>query len=285
MGRASGAVPLPGCSPAPGTRCTQPARQVTSRPGPVPLFWVQDNPTWGSYETGPFRWAQLKVPPPQKSSTNSCCPQGQSPEAMGMSHGTVGMSHASTGRAPSLPTIHRYPQERREKQGSRAEIHRNTSTPITPPAHGEQQGARRTFLPWVHVLFGGGHPQHGLPSPISLQRLFVSPQGCAAQAPRPPHPQPWKCPPCSDDSSLCCSHTHRALPFPHSAAENRQTGKPRHGKGGGSRGTRNTCAINSVLWSVEKEIKDLAGITTSIPNTRMLESPRCRQLHPRVVSY
>lgn len=82
------------------------------------------------------------------------------------------------------------------------------------------------------------------------------------------------------------ARTHGALPFPHSTAEIRHTGKPRHGKGGGGAGgTRNTCAINSVPRSVEKEIKDLAGITTSIPNTRMLESPRCRQLHPGVVSY
>lgn len=166
MGRASGTVPLPGCSPTPGTRCTQPAPASRFPPWAGSAFLgCRTTPRGAVTKQVPFGGRSSRSPP-QKPSTNSCCPQGQSPEAMGMSHGAVGMSHASTGRAPSLPTIHWYPQERRKKQGSRAEIHRNTSIPITPPAHREQQGARRTFLPWVHVLFGGDTPSMASPAPF-----------------------------------------------------------------------------------------------------------------------
>lgn len=108
---------------------------------------------------------------PKKTSTNSSCPQGQSPEATGMSHSAAGMPHAQAGRAPSLPTAHPHPQERRGKQGSRAEI-RHISTPITPPAWGEPQGARRTFLPLVHVLLGGDTPSMASPAPFPCSGCF-----------------------------------------------------------------------------------------------------------------
>lgn len=178
---------------------------------------------------------------------------------------------------PSPPPICTL-QERRKTPRPVAKIlpcHHYIRTPA-PPQHpttwGEPQGARPAFPPSAHVLLGGGHPRHGLPSPTSLQQLFPSLQGCAA---RPPHPQPWKRAPRSSDSTHCCC-ARQALPFHLSTTETRQTGKPRHGKGRVSRGgggnQEHTCRK---LGAVErgKSNKALAGITTSIPNTRMLECP------------
>lgn len=163
----------------------------------------------------------------------------------------------------------------------------HTHTPPSTPQHGESRREPEGHFYPQYMCFGGGCgcPQRVLPSPISLQQLFLSPQGCAARAPRPPHPQPWKCPPAPMIHHFV-ARAHRALPFPHSTAENQQTGKPRHGKGGSRAGgdQEHTCRK---LGAVErgKRNKDLAGITTSIPNTRMLESPRCCQPRPRAVSY
>lgn len=106
----------------------------------------------------------------------------------------------SAGRAPSLPTIHPHPPgkgRRNMDAGLRSHGAIATSRPqhTPPPQHRERpREPEGHFYPGNMCFWQGGHPRCGLPSPISLQRLFLPPQGCAARASGPPHPQPWKCP-------------------------------------------------------------------------------------------
>lgn len=192
---ATGTVPPPGC----GTHAGDTA--VLNQPGevfppPRPRSsstgeWDNPIPVWHVVRKRlPFSGCSLRCPiPPPKNPpqiTNSSCPQGWSPEVTGMCH--------AQRRESSIPPHH--PSAPPRKRGRNADPGLTSpcaiapSRPQRPPQHPGEAS-----LPSVHMLLGGGHPQPGLPSPISLQRLFLSPQGCAAQAPRPPHPQPWKCPP------------------------------------------------------------------------------------------
>lgn len=201
---------MPRCCPGdvPAARChcqaahagdtaalLRPWQVASPRPGSS-LTGERGNPVQGSYEMAPFWWGQLEVcppAPPKKPTPNHKLQVLPGTEPRG--DGDV----PGAGKAPSLPTIHLHPpQERGEKRRSRAEIpppvpsqHRDPSTAPSTPRHGEsRRDPEGCFYPQFTCFWWGGHPQHGLPSPISLQWLFLSPQGCAARAPQPPHPQP-----------------------------------------------------------------------------------------------
>lgn len=161
---------------------------------------------------------------------------------------------------PSPPSI-RTPQEKREKRRSRADIplcHRTIQTPAPPPA---PRGGISTLS--THA-FGGGPPPAWPPQPHFPAAAVSFPAGlcCSGSTATPPSALEMS-PPAPMIHHFVAANAG-ALPVPHSTAEKRRTGKPRHGKGGsgasaragaGGGWTRNTRAVNSALRSVEKEIK------------------------------
>lgn len=135
-----------------------------------------------------------------------------------------------------------------------------------PRSTGRATGSQKGISTLSTCAFWGGEAPPAWPPQPHFPAAAVSfPAGlcCSGSTATPPSALEMSPPPAPMIHHFVAAHTG-LFPFPHRTAENRQTGKPRHGKGGGgavgggeghTHTTRNTHVVNSAPWSVEKEIK------------------------------